>query len=286
MTEPRLTIESMTPAIGAEVSGVDFGRPLTSATADAIYQALIDHLVIFFHDQSLTPEAHLAFARSFGELDTPHHIYPHVVGFEQIVRLENHPDRPPDTHVWHTDLTFKKKPPFASILWAKEVPPVGGDTLWVSMYAAYEALPAAMKTMLDGLSAVHDMGSFRNDYLAGGVTALNEAMRTVGSAVHPIVPRHPVTGRPFLYVNKGFTVQIAGQSTPDSDRLLAYLFDHIDQPEFQIRFRWRAGTVAMWDNRVTQHYAVADYQQQARCMHRVTVVNDRRAATAAATDVA
>lgn len=277
MGNTGLTIDPVTPAIGAEIGGVELSQPLDPGTLDAIYRSLIDHLVIFFRDQDLTPAAHLAFAESFGEIDRPHPVYPHVGETANVVLLESGPDRPPDTNVWHTDLTFYQEPPFASILWAREVPAAGGDTLWASMYAAYDALPPEMKTLIDDLQAVHDFGDFRNDFLRdGGVEELNAAMARLGQAVHPVAPRHPVTGRRFLYVNQPFTRSIVGLGAADSDRLLRYLLDHLNRPEFQVRFRWRAGSVAMWDNRVTQHYAVSDYYPARRAMHRVTVVKDRR----------
>lgn len=277
MEEGGLTIDPLTPAIGAEIGGVDLSRPLNSKTLDALYQALIDHLVVFFRDQDLTPEAHLALAENFGEIDRPHPVYPHVSETPNVVLLESGPGRPPDTDVWHSDLTFYREPPFASILWAQEVPASGGDTLWASMYAAYDALPTEMKTLIEGLQAVHDFGDFRNDFLRdGGVEELNAAMARLGQAVHPIAPRHPVTGRRFLYVNQPFTRSIVGLGAADSDRLLHYLLDHLNRPEFQVRFRWRAGSLAMWDNRATQHYAVNDYYPARRAMHRVTVVKDRR----------
>ena len=279
MGNSDLRIDALTPAIGANITAIDISQPIDGDTLDAIYQALIDHLVIIFPEQTILPAAHLAFAESFGELDQPHHVYPHVPGFERIVSLENDADRPPETNAWHTDLTFKQNPPFASILYARAVPVTGGDTLWASMYAAYDALPSGMKEQLADLSAVHDMGSFRNEYLAreNGVQALNEAMAKVGSAVHPMVRNHPVTGRGFLFVNQSFTTHVVGMSSHDSHRLLRYLFDHINQPEFQCRLRWQANSLVMWDNRVTQHYAVADYMPHYRLMHRVTVIDDRRA---------
>ncbi len=279
MGNSDLRIDALTPAIGANITAIDISQPIDGDTLDAIYQALIDHLVIIFPEQTILPAAHLAFAESFGELDQSHHVYPHVPGFERIVLLENDADRPPETNAWHTDLTFKQNPPFASILYARAVPVTGGDTLWASMYAAYDALPSGMKEQLAGLSAVHDMGSFRNQYLAreNGVQALNEAMAKVGSAVHPMVRNHPVTGRGFLFVNQSFTTHVVGMSSHESHRLLRYLFDHINQPEFQFRLRWQANSLVMWDNRVTQHYAVADYMPHYRLMHRVTVIDDRRA---------
>lgn len=277
MTDHTLRVDSLTPAIGACVEGVDLSEDLSTATLDHIYALLIQHLVLFFPTQSLTPATLLAFAERFGQLDTPHHIYPHVPGYERIVLLENDAERPPNTDVWHTDLTFKQNPPFASILYAKVLPETGGDTLWASMYAAYDALPEGVKVDIAERVAVHATGSYWNQYYAqGGVDRLNEGMAAMGAAVHPLVLRHPVTQRPFLYANRHFTTHVLGMSSGDSQRLLTYLFDHINQPDFQVRLRWQPGMVAMWDNRVTQHYAVADYLPHYRCMHRVTVVRDRR----------
>lgn len=276
-----MIVDSLTPAIGAEISGIDLTQSLNNALLDSIYQALLDHQVIFFRDQAISPQAHLEFARSFGELDTPHHVYPHVKEFNQIVLLENDEKRPPDTNDWHTDLTFKPNPPFASILHAQDVPESGGDTIWASMYAAYDALPDDIKARCARLSAVHDMGSFRNNYINedGDTDELNQAMATVGSAVHPVVKQHPMTGKSYLYVNQSFTNHILNMTTAESDRLLQYLFNHIESPEFQVRFRWQSNSIAMWDNRVTQHYAVADYLPNYRRMHRITVVNDKRVQT-------
>lgn len=283
-----LQVRSITPAIGAEITGVDLGQPLDTVTEDAIYRALIAHQVIFFRDQEITPERHMSFAQSFGALDAPHPIYAHVPGFERIVMLANDANNPPDTDGWHADLTFKPEPPFASILVAREVPEVGGDTLWASMYAAYDALPDGVKAHLDPMTAVHDMGDFRNNFTIGEASGdrLLAATQRFGCAIHKVVQTHPVTGRKFLYVNEGFTVHIVGQTARESRRLLTYLLDHVNRPEYQIRFRWHAGSVAMWDNRCTQHYAVGDYLPAYRCMNRITVVTDRRAGRASTIDAA
>lgn len=279
MSSVDLRIEPITPAIGAEITGIDLTSPLASAACEAIYAALLEHHVIFFRDQPLSPASHLALAQSFGDLDGPHPVYPHVDDFENIMKLENGPDNPPDTDGWHTDLTFKQDPPFASILWAKKIPPVGGDTLWASLSAAYRALPEDMKSLLSGLNAVHDMGDFRNNFSVGETSGekLTAAHQKFGSAIHPIIRNHPATGRPYIYVNEGFTQQIVGMRATDSNRLLSWLFRHIEQPEFQVRFRWSENALAMWDNRCTLHYATGDYLPHRRCMHRITVLNDRRA---------
>lgn len=281
MSHKRFEVDPVTPSIGAEIRGLELGEPLTESVADRLYEVLLEHLVVFFRDQDLGPNEQLAFAASFGEVDEPHPVYPHVEGFAQVVLLESGPDKKPDTNEWHTDLTFYEHPPFASILWAREVPTSGGDTMWANMYDAYDALPGEVKQLIGDKQAIHDCGDFRNDFLAeGGVSGLNASLARTGSAVHPVAPRHPVTGRRYLYINPPFTRMIVGMSWNDSQRLLDYLFDHIDSPEFQVRFRWRPRSLAMWDNRVTQHYAVNDYWPARRSMHRVTVVRDRRASPA------
>ncbi len=274
-----LKITPLSPAVGAEISGVDLGASVAPGVVEEIYRALVEYLVIFFRGQELTPQAQVRFAGEFGDLDRPHPVYPQVEQFPEVVKLENDAARPPDTNEWHTDLTFTQNPPFAALLYAVDMPVIGGDTLWASMHAAYDALPDSIKQQLQPLYAVHDMGSFRNAALGprNDVEALNRTLATTGSAVHQVVGRHPVSGRRILYVNQSFTRHIVGMSTHDSDRLLHYLYNHANRPEFQVRFHWHKGTLAMWDNRASQHYAVADYAPAYRCMHRVTVLNDRRA---------
>ena len=273
-----MQVERLTPAIGAEITGIDLSSKLDQATLDKIYRALLDYLVVFFPDQNLSAAEQLEFAKTFGPIDKPHAVYRHVDGYPKVTLLESDANEVPGTDEWHSDLTFYPNPPFAAILHACEIPPNGGDTLWASMYAAYDALPSAMKTLIEELEAIHDPGTFKNGFLGGerDITALNAAMSTVGSAVHPVVKIHPMTGKACLYANASFTRHIVDVSEQESNRLLHYLYDHIDQPEFQVRHRWRKGDVAIWDNRVTQHYAVADYFPQYRRMHRVTVVRDDR----------
>lgn len=271
-----LTTEKLTPAIGAVLDGVDFSQPIDTAVHDAIYQALLDNLVIFFRGTDLSPAAHMAFAESFGTLDAPHPLYPHVDGFDRIVKLENDSGAPPDTNSWHTDLTFKAEQPFASILVARTVPEVGGDTLWSSNYAAYQRLADGMRRDLEGVQAIHDMGDFRNSF-AKSAAALNAGMARFGHNIRPLIDTHPVTGRKFLNFNEAFVSHIVGLTTREANALKTWLAAHMDRPEDQLRWRWRAGDIAMWDNRVTMHYAVADYLPAYRCMNRITVVDDRRA---------
>ena len=274
------SLNPITPAIGAEISGIDLSLPLSQAQLDQIYQDLIDHNVIFFRDQNISPQNHVALANSFGEIEPPHPVYPHVKGFPEIVLLENDSNNPPDTDVWHTDVTFKSDPAFTSILYSKIIPPTGGDTLWCSLSAIYESLPNDMKKYLESLRAVHDMGDFRNNFInednIESAHKLNEGYKKFGNAVHPVIKKHPITNKKLLYINPGFTSQIVGMNMTDSNNLLSYLFNFMNKPEFQIRFKWSANTVAIWDNRCTMHYAVGDYMPHHRQMNRITVLNDKR----------
>jgi taurine dioxygenase len=272
-----LKIEKNTRAIGAEISGISLNRDLTSDVCNEIYDALIDNQVIFFRDQNISPEVHLQLAKSFGEPESPHPVYPHVEGYENIVLLKSGGGSIPDTNDWHKDLTFKNNPPCTSILHGVDVPEVGGDTLWSSTSAAYDNLPEAWKAHLEELEAMHDMGTFRNDfYKKGGIEAVNNALKDTGSAVHKIVDTHPVSGLKYLNVNQSFTHHIVGMTKGESDRILQYLYLHMAKPEFQVRFRWRNNSIAIWDNRITHHYAVCDYLPNIRHMHRITVLNDKR----------
>ncbi len=271
-----ISVEKITPAIGGIVSGVDFSAPLTAVNHDAIYQALLDHLVIFFRVVEISPAAHLDFAQAFGELDAPHPLYPHVEGHDRIMVLENDADRPPDTDSWHTDLTYKVEQPFASILVARHVPETGGDTLWSSNYAAYDRLTAGIKAHLSELNAIHDFGDFRNSY-AESTEKIKEGFAKMGVSIKPLIDAHPVTDRKFLNFNEAFATHIDGMTTTDANALKVWIAGHMNAPEDQMRWRWQAGDMAMWDNRVTQHYAVGDYLPAYRCMNRVTVVRDGRA---------
>ncbi len=279
MTTPGIT--RLTPRIGAEISDIDLSAPLTREVSDLIYRLLLEHQVIFLHNQYISPARHLELAQSLGDTEPPHPIYPHLPECPSVMVLDFDGNRPQDTNVWHTDLTFRGEVPFASILYSRTIPPVGGDTLWASLSMAYEALPEGMKRELADLRAINDLGDFRNNFTIGEADGdaekLNQAYANLGSAIHPLVRHHPVTGAPILFCNPAFTVHIEGMKATDSARLLSYLFSHLTQPEFQVRFRWAPNDIVIWDNRCTMHYALYDYAPYRRVMHRVTVINDRRA---------
>ena len=279
MGDQTLLVDRLVPALGAEISGINLNEVSSNEQYDQIYNALIEHQVIFFRNQSLTPQAHIRLATSFGDLQGQHPVYPHVEGYPNIVILKNDADNPPDADGWHTDYSFQDNPPFTSILVSRQIPDLGGDTLWASLSRAYETLSDAMKSEIAELTAVHDMGDFRNNFTVGESSGdkLTDAHQRFGSAIHPVVKTHPVSGRKFLYVNESFTQHIVGMRATDSNQLLSYLLHHINQPEHQVRFRWTPNTVAMWDNRCTWHYATADYLPASREMNRITVLNDRRA---------
>ena len=277
----ELTCDRLTPAIGAvaRVSG-DLGEA-SDELADLVHAALIEHSVVVFPDADLDPRAMVHLGRSLGTLGMRHHSYRTHPDSEDVVVLTWEGDQKPDAAEWHSDMTYKRQPPFASILKAVEVPPVGGDTLWASMFAVHDSLDPGLRRDLEQLEAVHDMGAFRTGaYLDGGDEGITAAFVEAGTAVHPVIAHHPVTGRPFLNVSESFTRFVIGLSAPESGRLLTHLFDLVNRPDFHMRVRWRAGTVVLWDNRGTQHYAVADYLPHRRVMHRVAVVTDRRTPSA------
>jgi taurine dioxygenase len=270
------SIDRLTPALGAAVTGGEL-RGLGTRGADELYAALIEHQVLFFPDQHLAPEEQAAFGRLMGELGARHHSYATHPDDDDVVVLEWAPGARTDAAEWHSDMTFTAEPPFASILQAIVVPPVGGDTLWASMYSVHDRLDPGLRSDLEQMSAVHDPGAFRNGpYEASGNAGINTLLGEVGSAVWPIISHHPVTGRPYVNVSESNTRWIIGLGAPESARILTMLFDIINRPDHQVRLRWQPGTVAMWDNRASQHYAVADYPNDRRVMHRVAVARDTR----------
>ena len=265
-------VERLAGALGAEVRGVELARPLHPATQQALEGAWMEHQVLFFRDQAITVDEHKAFAKAFGEL----HVHPVLQqmadqGHPEIVVLESDASRPIVADRWHSDVTFEKCPPKGSILRAVAVPAAGGDTMWASMYAAWDALSDAMQRLLSGLTAFHDGGGFRQ-------IAKDEAQRkdlaSRQTAVHPVVRTHPVTGRKALFVNSVFTKGIVGMKPAESRALLGFLYEHLATPDFTCRFRWRKDSLAMWDNRCTQHRVLADALPEYRRMERVTLIGD------------
>lgn len=263
-------------ALGAELSGVDLSRPLDKAAAADIRRLFLEHQVIFFRDQPLTPAQYMAFAQAFGEPVE----YPLVKGLEgfpkiiEVKKLEH--ERAAFGAIWHTDTAYLERPPMGSMLLAREVPPYGGDTLFASMTAAYDALSEGMKRMLGGLKAVNsstkaDASKTREDRIKSSGT---EEARKEFSAEHPVVRTHPETGRKALYVNRGHTVRFAGMTEDESRPVLEFLYQHLVSPEFTCRFSWQAGSIAFWDNRCAQHNPVNDYHGHRRVMHRITLAGD------------
>jgi taurine dioxygenase len=240
-------------------------------------ELLVERKVLFFRKQEVTPHAQRDFAARFGTLHV-HPIYPVLPDLPEILLLDNHEAFLPDNDNWHTDVTFSRTPPLAGILAAKRIPPVGGDTLWSDSTAAYEALSEPMRRLLDGLTARHSVAkSFPAERWQSDPAFKERYERAVARhppVDHPVVRTHPVSRRKGLFVNEGFTTHINGIKPRESETLLKFLFAHAGQPEFILRWRWSVGDVAFWDNRNTQHYAVADYLPERRTMHRATVNGD------------
>lgn len=267
----------LTGRLGAEVRGVDLSESLDDDTVAAIRAAFNEHHVLFFRAQSWDPDQQLAFGRRFGELDT----HPFVEGNETHPELLDVITEPDDVvnfgGGWHTDVTFLPEPDLGSILYAVEVPAVGGDTLFANQHAAYNALSDTMKELLDGLRATHSAGP---QYAEGGYSTRSKAMRTrnaeraASTVTHPVVRTHPETGRRALYVNRAFTTGIVGMHPRESAALLRFLHEQATQEAWTCRFRWEPGSIAMWDNRSVQHYAMFDYAGRRRHMRRVTIKGD------------
>ena len=267
----------LTRGFGSILSGVDLSRELPQAGVDQLSELLVERKVLFFRNQKMTPHAQRDFAARFGTLHV-HPIYPVLPDLPEILLLDNHEAFLPDNDNWHTDVTFSKTPPLAGILAAKHIPPTGGDTLWSDCTAAYEALSEPLRRFLDGLTAQHSVaksfppGRWQSD--PAFKERYERAVAKHAPVDHPVVRTHPVSRRKGLFVNEGFTTHINGLKPRESEVLLKFLFAHAGQPEFILRWRWAVGDVAFWDNRNTQHYAVADYLPERRTMHRATVNGD------------
>ena len=274
MRYQTIQVTPCTPVIGAEIRGVDLTQPLPDAQWHEVRDAFLQHSAIFFRDQKpLTPEQQIDFGRRFGDLHI-HPAAPHMDGHPEVFVIHAHKDsKIANGEFWHSDVSCDVEPPLGSILQIHLLPPAGGDTLFSSMYAAYDDLSPRMKTYLEGLSAVHESEHiYRGRYAERGV---NDAGKVYPSATHPIIRTHPDTGKKSLFVNRTFTTKIEGLPEEESNAILQFLFQHAESPWYQTRFQWRANDVAMWDNRCTQHMAIWDYWPNERKGNRVTVKGDR-----------
>jgi taurine dioxygenase len=276
-----ITVTPVTPAAGAIVGGIDLARPISDEAAFEIHQALMRHHVVFFRDQHITAQQHADFARRFGPLRTARRAaFDVLADVPEMQVLINDEARPPNVNHYHTDGIFRVSPEFGSILRAVECPAAGGDTIFVSMTAAYEGLSAGMKSYVGTLTAINDFMKLHGSPAKarswkGDNFDRMDAMRRDNPPVeHPLVRTHPVTGRKHLYLSESFTTHVVGIEADESLRLLDFLFRHVAKPEYQCRFAWRPGSMAFWDNRAALHYALADYWPETRLMHRVTIVDD------------
>ncbi len=273
-TYRHIDVQPITGALGAEIRGVNAVDALAADVVSELRQAFLDHLVIFFRDQRLTPPEQLAFAQRFGQAME----YPQLKGLSEcplitpVIKLEH--EQVNFGGVWHSDTTYLSQPPMASMLYAVEVPPYGGDTLFADQYRAYDTLSDGLKQVLGGLIGVNSSTK------ADASKTREERLRSAGAEVkvlvgeHPVVRTHPETARKALYVNVGHTTQFKGWTEDESRPLLEYLWRHQVRPEFTCRFRWEPGSIAFWDNRCVQHNAVNDYPGFRRVMHRVTLAGE------------
>ena len=266
----KITVSPLTPAIGAEIGNIDLRQVSGDEIAD-IRAALLEYKVVFFRDQTLSQEEHIAFARQFGELEI-HPATPKSQNNPEILHIAHGPDSKGKENFWHSDVTWREKPSLGSILKAVAVPPVGGDTLFANMAMAYELLSDDVKEVITGRVAVHDIARV----FAGRLNKSAEELRERYPPMeHPIVRTHPETGESVLYVNTAFTSHIKDMEAGESGRLLRKLYRTAANPEIQCRFRWQLGSLAFWDNRASQHFASSDYYPQVRKMERVTIAGDR-----------
>jgi taurine dioxygenase len=268
-----ISVTPVTPNIGASVEGIDLSQPLSDETVQELHDALIEHLVLFFRDQDLSFEQHKRFGRYFGELHI-HPTAPSPDGYPEILRIhadENTKRIAGDK--WHSDVSCEPEPPMGSILRLHTVPASGGDTLFASMYAAYEALSDPMKDLLGQLTAIHDGAPNygQRNQLAG----IDNTGRVFPRAEHPVVRTHPVSGRKALFVNPAFTTGLKGLPPDEEQAVLQLLFAHIAKPQFHCRFKWAPHSIAFWDNRCAQHHAMWDYYPQVRSGYRVTIKGDK-----------
>jgi taurine dioxygenase len=277
----HLEVSRIAGSLGAEIAGVDLSRDLDDEVLGEIRRALLDNLVVFFRDQRLTPDRQLAFARRWGEI----HLHPYMAGmddFPEVLEIRKTPaDKKNFGGSWHSDQAFTAQPAMGTMLYAKEVPSAGGDTMWTNQYLAYEALSPGMRRMLDGLKGVyrgdnfssHDGKSRREFYTDKISMKVKDPGDIQTISTHPLIRTHPETGRRALYVG-GHLHRFEEMTEAESKPLIDFLTQHSTRPEFTCRFRWQTGSMAFWDNRCTQHFAINDYPAETRIMHRVTICGD------------
>jgi alpha-ketoglutarate-dependent taurine dioxygenase len=274
VTTSDLDVRLLSPIIGAEIYGVDISRPLGESVVAAVRDTLNRYHVVFFRDQEMTPDEQEAFAQQFGEVTEAHPVITSIEGNSKVLAIDA--QRGDRASWWHTDVTFVDTPALGSILYMREIPEVGGDTMWASLQDAYDRLAPPMRELCDKLIAVHHDPWFAAEVdEMGGYNWNGEFHEKLTPAIHPVVRTHPETGRKGLFVNKHFTQLIIGLSDIESDGLLSVLYQQSVLPEITCRFRWQEGSVAFWDNRATMHYALDDYGDARRLGHRVTLRGDR-----------
>ena len=270
--------KQLTPAIGAVVSDIDLCKPLSPVQYSEVSALLVEHHVLFFENQPVTPRQHRDLAANFGALHV-HPVYPHDPEVQEIIVLDTNTKNPPDSDTWHTDVPFIEEPPMGALLSARVLPPTGGDTMWTSCIAAYDVLNDEYKKLIENLTAEHDIAAAFTDDRYG---ATPEARAQLAAAreknppmIHPVVRTHPVSGKRGIYVNHSFTTRIIELEPKNGTEVLNFLTSHVARPEFVVRWKWKQYDMAFWDNRLTQHYAFADYLPHRRVMHRATILGDK-----------
>ena len=268
-----IEIKHISGSLGVELTGVDLAKKLSQKTCDEIRLLLLEHEVIFFREQNISPMQLQIFAEIFGSLKSRHEAFATVKGYPQINKIESTPAKPTKIELWHTDMTFLSHPPLGSVLQAKVVPPKGGDTLWSSMTAAYDGLSEPMKKFLSSLKAEHSFAFGFKETLSepGAKDKFSKALSNYAPTIHPVVFSHPVSKKKALFVNSLFTTHILGLSSSESDALLSFLYEHARKPEYTCRFSWEENSIAVWDNLSTQHKPINDYFPHSRKLRRVTI---------------
>jgi taurine dioxygenase len=284
MTTTALDLSPTGGGAGIFVNDIKLAHDTSETTTAALRQALGDHGVVFFRDQDLSPEQHIALAERFGEVNI-NRFFGHVEGYPMIAEVRKEPDQQANIGGgWHTDHSYDVEPALGSILLARETPPIGGDTVFANMYSAYDALSDGLKETLCGMKAVHSSrhvfgaAANRSGEQSDFKGRIGNPEAALQDSIHPVVISHPISGRKALYVNPGFTVRFDGWTDRESEPLLGMLYAHAQRPEHTYRFQWAPGSIAFWDNRAVWHYAVNDYQGERRLMHRITIEGEPLAA--------